>query len=215
MLNSKVRDSEGFYVLPTDILDLISLLLPAKLTEKKAQLLKNLLNEQPAQALMVEQLDFLSERQASAILAAIELGRRCWQAPVKQMDIIDSPQKVYAALSEDFKGKSSEHFAVLFLDVKNRLLDKTVVSIGAWTETIVPIPEILRLALNKRSIRIIVSHNHPSGHCDPSPQDLDITKQLGKACKLIGISLLDHIVFTDNDFKSLRQEKVLPEDTWN
>jgi DNA repair protein RadC len=209
MTYSEARDAEGFYELPTDISTLISLLLP-RLSDQKINLLRTELGDRPARNLTIDQLPFLTVRESTVILAAIELGRVSWSAPTARMAVLDSPGASYKVFSEILRGKVSEHFVVLFLDIKNRLMDKSVISIGTWTETLVPIPEILRLAINKRSPRIIVAHNHPSGSLEPSREDYLVTEALIKACKTVKIAILDHLVITDNGYISLRQTDGLP-----
>jgi DNA repair protein RadC len=108
-----------------------------------------------------------------------------------------------------------ENFVVLFLDRKNQLIDKKVVSSGTWAETIVPIPEILRLALVKQCHGIIVGHNHPSGSPEPSANDYRLTEQLGRACKAVTIKFLDHLVVTDFDYTSIRRSGSLGADAWD
>lgn len=205
MKTSPVRDAQGFYALPPGMTDLLRLLVP-RISETSLQMLQEVLDIVPPDALSIDHLAFLPERQATTVLAAIEIARRLFHRPVPRLAVIDSPAEANKAFSEIFRGKHSEHFAVLFLDVKNRVRDKTVVSIGSWTETLVPISEILRLALLKQSSRLIVAHNHPSGSTDPSPEDLAVTKELFIACQSVGIKLLDHLVVTDRSFTSIRQE---------
>jgi DNA repair protein RadC len=67
-----------------------------------------------------------------------------------------------------------------------------------------PLHEMLRQALLKKSSRIIVAHNHPSGNNEPSTEDLNVTTKLLAACNFIGIDLLDHLIITDESYRSLR-----------
>jgi DNA repair protein RadC len=214
MTKLKMRDSEGFYRLPEDMCALISLLLP-RASESKIDRLRAELKNCPSKSLTIDHLTtFLTERESAVILAAIELGRVAWEAPTANQSILDSPGEAYKVFSEILRGKTSEHFVVLFLDIKNRLVDKSVVSIGSWSETIMPIAEILGLALTKRCPRIIVAHNHPSGNSEPSPEDYSVTEQLGKGCNAVGIVLLDHLVVTDYGYASIRQVGTLSGDVW-
>jgi DNA repair protein RadC len=208
------RDAEGFYKLPEGKSALISTLLP-RASNKKIAMLVAKTEKHPIKYLSFDHLsEILTDREAAVILAAIELGKMAWAAPVEHKTIVDSPGIAYNIFSEILRGQICENFVVLFLDRKNQLIDKKVVSSGSWTETLVPIKEILRLALVKQCPGIIVGHNHPSGSSEPSFDDLRLTEQLGKACKAVTINLLDHLVVTDTDYRSIRRSAVLEADIW-
>jgi DNA repair protein RadC len=98
-----------------------------------------------------------------------------------------------------------EHFAVLLLDVKNRLIGTHVVTIGSATETLAPPREIFREVLRQGATRVIVAHNHPSGNLEPSPEDLRLTEQLLAGAKLLDLPVLDHLILGNGDWVSLRQ----------
>jgi DNA repair protein RadC len=139
MTQLSLRDSQGFYQIPLEMRDLIALLLPRASTSKIDQLRAELKNF-PSKSLTIDHLTtFLTERESAIILASIELGRIAWTAPTENKAVLDSPEEAYKVFSEILRGKASEHFFVLFLDIKNRLIDKQIVSIGSWTEILVPI----------------------------------------------------------------------------
>lgn len=142
---------------------------------------------------------------ATAILAGLELGKRAFQIKPGDRTIIDSPAAAAAALSHDLMWVSQEHFAVLLLDVKNRLLGTHVVTIGSATETLAPPREIFREVLRQGATRVIVAHNHPSGSLEPSPEDLRLTEQLLAGAKLLDLPVLDHLILGNGDWVSLRQ----------
>jgi DNA repair protein RadC len=100
---------------------------------------------------------------------------------------------------------SQEKFAVLLLDVKNRLLGTHIITIGTATETLAPPREIFREVLRQGATRVIVAHNHPSGSLDPSSEDLRLTEQLLAGAKLLNVPLLDHLILGNGDWASLRQ----------
>ncbi len=208
------RDAEGFYKLPEGKSALISILLPRASSEKIARLVAKT-QEHSIKHLSFDHLtEILSDREASVVLAAIELGKMAWAAPTENKIIVDNPEAAYNAFSEVLRGQVCESFVVLFLDVKNRLISRKIVSTGSWSETLVPIKEILRLALVKQCPKIIVGHNHPSGSSEPSTEDYDLTKQLAKACRAVTIDLLDHLVVTDSDYTSIRRSGSLGADVW-
>jgi DNA repair protein RadC len=138
-------------------------------------------------------------------LAAIELGKRTFQIKPDERSIIDSPGSAAAALSHELMWMSQEKFAVLLLDVKNRLLGTHIITIGTATETLAPPREIFREVLRQGATRVIVAHNHPSGSLDPSSEDLRLTEQLLAGAKLLNVPLLDHLILGNGDWASLRQ----------
>jgi DNA repair protein RadC len=145
----------------------------------------------------------LSPARAAALLAAVELGRRAF-GPVLLTDLIDSPESA-AAQFADIAFGDVEQFAVLLLDIKNRLIAKTVISTGTIDETIAVPRDVFRLAVKMSAANIIVGHNHPSGDSSPSPEDLILTKGLIKAGETLGIPVLDHLVVSQGNFTSLRR----------
>ena len=148
---------------------------------------------------------------ATTILAAIELGKRICQARPPELTIVDDPAVAAAALAGELMWQSQERFAVLLLDVKHRLLGTQVVSMGTATETLAHPREIFREIIRKGATRAIVAHNHPSGQLDPSPEDIELTRQLLAGAQILSIPLLDHLILGNGDFTSLRQTTLL----WN
>ncbi len=143
---------------------------------------------------------------AATILAALELGKRVHHSlPQFQQAIVDDPSVAAAALSEDLMWQTLERFAVLFLDVKHRIIGKKVVSIGTATETLANPREIFREVIRQGATRMIVAHNHPSGSLDPSPEDIALTQQLLEGANILEIPILDHLILGNGEFCSLRQ----------
>lgn len=149
---------------------------------------------------------------AATILAAIELGKRVSQSRPPEQTVIDDPAVAAAALAGELMWQTQERFAVLLLDVKHRLLGTQVISIGTATETLAHPRDIFREIIRQGATRVIVAHNHPSGHIDPSSEDLDLTRQLLSGAQLLGIPLLDHLILGNGDFTSLRQTTSLWEE---
>lgn len=104
---------------------------------------------------------------------------------------------------------TQEHFVAMYLSNKNDVLGWCVVSIGSATEAMVHPADVIRPALLSGATGIIVAHNHPSGDPRPSTDDLTTTKRLQEACKLIGITLLDHLILGDTRNISLREEGMI------
>ena len=105
--------------------------------------------------------------------------------------------------------QAQERFAVLLLDVKNRLLGTQVITIGTATETLAHPREIFREVIRQGATRAIVAHNHPSGSVEPSNEDIQLTRQLLAAAQILSIPLLDHLILGNGDHNSLRQTTAL------
>jgi len=148
---------------------------------------------------------------ATTILAAVELGKRVFQMRPLEKTLVDSPQMAASVLSNDLMWQMTERFAVLLLDVKNRLLGTQVITIGTATETVIHPREIFREAIKQGATRLIVAHNHPSSSLDPSREDLESTEQLLKGGQYLGIPLLDHLILGNGNYQSIRQIT----DLWN
>jgi len=113
-----------------------------------------------------------------------------------------SPAKVYL----DFRRMAKldrEHFIVLHLDGKSRILAKETVSIGSLNSAIVTPREVFKAAIYNNSAALILLHNHPSGDPTPSPADLEVTERLVEAGNLIGIEILDHVIIGNYDYYSV------------
>ena len=99
-----------------------------------------------------------------------------------------------------------EYFKVLFLNQANQVLGYTLISEGGITETSVDVRVILQAALLTNSVAIILAHNHPSGNLKPSRQDMEITKQVKDAARLMRITVTDHLILTDAGYYSFSDE---------
>jgi DNA repair protein RadC len=108
---------------------------------------------------------------------------------------------------EDKIDQDKEHFYVMHLDVKSRITLVELVSLGTLNASLVHPRETFRRAVMQGSASIIVAHNHPSGEVEPSDEDTKTTKLLFEAGTILGISLLDHVIFTNDKFYSFRDCK--------
>lgn len=151
------------------------------------------------------QIHGIGPAKATTILASIELGKRVFQSKPPDLAIIETPQAAADALSHDLMWQPQERFAVLLLDVKNRLLGTQVLTIGSATETIAHPRDIFREVLKAGATRVIVSHNHPSGNVEPSPEDINLTRLLLQGAQFLSIPLLDHLILGNGNYLSLRQ----------
>jgi DNA repair protein RadC len=173
-----------------------------KLSEHQRDPLEVLRDVSP-QELM--QIPGIGPAKATTILAAVELGKRAFQSRPAERKEIDSPAVAAAALSHDLMWQQQERFAVLLMDVKNRLLGTQVITIGTATETLAHPRDIFREVIRHGATRAIIAHNHPSGNVEPSPEDIELTRQLLAGAQVLNIPLLDHLILGSGNYQSLRQ----------
>jgi DNA repair protein RadC len=123
-------------------------------------------------------------------------------------EIIRSPEDVYI-LAKDFirlHEESEEYLYMACLNTKNKVTSVFELSHGNVNSSIVGIREMFQKALLANAVSIIVMHNHPSGDCSPSREDVNITKKMKEAGDLIGIEVLDHIIVGENNYCSLKEK---------
>lgn len=126
--------------------------------------------------------------------AVLELARRSLGEELKAGQILSSPHAVKEYLRLLLASKQYESFAVLFLDVKNRLIAAEELFRGTLTHTSVYPREVVKAALAHNAASIIVAHNHPSGTPEPSSADRTLTRALMQALSLVDVRVLDHFV---------------------
>ena len=148
------------------------------------------------------QVHGLGAAKASQILASIELSKRYL---IKQNKKITSAQDVYNELLK-YHDKKQEYFLTLYLDGANHIHETRVITIGTLNQSLVHPREVFAPAIEYRCASIIIAHNHPSGILKPSPEDITVTNRLKESSKILGIELLDHIIFTKNGYISLRDD---------
>ena len=119
-----------------------------------------------------------------------------------------SASDVYKVLHE-YVSKEQEHFLLLTLDGASQIIEQRVIHIGTLNQSLVHPREIFRPAISDNAAGIIISHNHPSGTLEASRADIQITKRLKEASKLIGIELLDHVILTKQGYYSFSDEGLL------
>jgi DNA repair protein RadC len=142
---------------------------------------------------------------AATIVAAVELGKRTFKFRPNERIAVNSPAAAAAVLSSELMWQNQERFAVLMLDVKNRLIATKIITIGTATETSIHPREIFREIVRQGSTKLIIAHNHPSGILEPSEEDLYLTEQLLQGSQYLDIPLLDHLILGNGDHQSLRQ----------
>ncbi|NDK10371.1 JAB domain-containing protein [Candidatus Gracilibacteria bacterium] len=145
---------------------------------------------------------------AAQIKAAFELAKRS-EVEVGEKIFIKTAEDAVKLVKPKLKDKKKEYFLILSLDSRNNLIKISEISIGSLNANLVHPREIFKEAIQALANSIILIHNHPSGDAIPSKDDIDITKQLIDAGEIMGITILDHIVIGNQDYKSMKDKELL------
>ncbi|MGE4454786.1 MAG: DNA repair protein RadC [Sphaerochaeta sp.] len=147
----------------------------------------------------LQSIDGLGMAKATLIGAALELGRR--RLPAKRRQI-STPSDIYP-LIRHYAGRMQEHFLSVCLNGAHEVLSVNVCSIGLVNRTLVHPREVFGEAVRQRATAILVAHNHPSGNLEPSMEDKDVTRRLKQAGDILGIKVLDHLIFSEEGYLSM------------
>jgi DNA repair protein RadC len=150
----------------------------------------------------------MGEAKAVSLMAALELGRRRKEAYRIEKVKIKASEDVYQLLQHVFQDLQHEEFYIVLLDRSNQVLRYEQVSKGGVSGTIADGKIIFKTALLHQASAIILAHNHPSGNLEASQQDIKLTKSLKGFGDMIGIEVLDHLIFTDNGYLSLADKNI-------
>ncbi len=143
----------------------------------------------------------IGKAKACLLSASIEMGRRCNRFLGRQ---ILKPQDLYVQIRH-YSQRMQEVFLAVALNGAHEILSTTLVSLGTVSQSLVHPREVFAPAIEKRASALIVAHNHPSGDLNPSPEDVIVTKRIQKAGEILGIPVLDHLVFSETGCYSMLQ----------
>ncbi len=150
----------------------------------------------------------LGKNKAITIIAAFELARRL-EIAQESIPVIQSPEDVVKCLGPLLRDLRHEEFWVLLLTSSNRLIARHKITVGILNSSLVHPRECYAEALVQRAAAVIFVHNHPSGNAEPSQEDIEITKQLAEAGKILGITLHDHVIIAGNTYTSFVERSLL------
>lgn len=119
---------------------------------------------------------------------------------------LNNSKELFDHLYYNIRDKDREHFKVIYLDIKNKVISTETLFIGTLTSSSVYPREVIRSALKHKSAALIFAHNHPSGDPNPSREDIAITRQLVFACRVMGITVHEHIIIGDNQYFSFADQ---------
>ena len=150
----------------------------------------------------------IDSAKACTILAASELAKRAMEVGEETLPIIKSTKDVIAQ-AVYMRDKTREHLMAIFLNARNEMVYKKPMFIGTLNANLVHPREIFADALKQNAASVILVHNHPSGDPEPSQDDLEITKRIQEAGKIMGIDVLDHIIITKTKVFSFKEKKLI------
>ncbi len=154
-------------------------------------------------------LRYIGAAKASKIRAISEVCKRIMHTKSDQLEFINNPESAYKTIKRFFVGKKQEHVYLLSLNSRRCVTSIDLISLGSINESLFPLREIIKKALEKNAVGIIIAHNHPSGDSSPSHEDIEITKNLQNACTAVGLTFIDHIIATETEFTSLKSSNLL------
>ncbi|MFO7807093.1 MAG: DNA repair protein RadC [Candidatus Moraniibacteriota bacterium] len=150
----------------------------------------------------------IEKGKACVLLAAFELASRAFDKEGDGLPAVSCAADTIVYF-QDIRKAKKEHLAALYLDARNRVIHKEIVSVGTLNANLVHPREIFKPAIDYLAASVLIAHNHPSGDLNPSEEDIEITERIKNAGEVLGVELLDHLIVTKNSFKSLKNNETL------
>jgi DNA repair protein RadC len=151
----------------------------------------------------------MGEAKTINILAALELGKRRQHFSLSRQVKITDSKDVFNHMAIDIMDLQYEEFWVVYLNRGNHIIDKTRISMGGVSGTVIDVRIILKQAIEKLASSVVLVHNHPSGNLTPSQADIDITRKMVSAANLLDIKVLDHVIIANRNFMSFADDGLL------
>ena len=149
----------------------------------------------------LEQIPGIGPTRAAALAAAFELGRRGAWAPPRRGERCLDPARVYELLRHAAHAER-EGFYIILLDVRGRLVKSAQIAEGSISACPVSPRDVLKEVIRSGAHSVVFAHNHPSGDCSPSPEDVDLTERLRAAAELVGVVARDHVIIGSSGYYS-------------
>ena len=148
----------------------------------------------------------IGQAKAVSLAAALELGRRRQAGSLLDKPALKDSREVAVYMQSVLMDQPNELFAVLFLNQANRVIHYEIISEGGITGTVADPRIILKKALEKNAVSLILCHNHPSGSLKPSRADEELTYKIKEAAKYFDIKVLDHLIVSEEGYFSFADE---------
>lgn len=156
----------------------------------------------------LQQIKGIGPSNAFGIKLFHAISERYSKEKIDSKILLDSPQKIYEFLKEKIGKEKREHFVILYFDTKNNLIFDEI-SVGTLNASLVHPREVFSRAISSHASHIVIAHNHPSSDSNPSSDDINTTKRLVEAGKLLGIAVIDHIIVCKKNYFSLRENNLI------
>jgi DNA repair protein RadC len=157
----------------------------------------------------LSQIKGIGLAKAAQIKACFELGKREELEPELKNFNIKDPESVVKAIRASIKDKAKEHFKLILLNPRNKIIGISTISIGTLNASLVHPREVFKDAIMHTAASVVLAHNHPSGDPEPSEDDIKITKKIVDSGQILGIEVLDHIVIGKNTFYSFKERGLM------
>lgn len=152
----------------------------------------------------LRQIDGLGDAKICELMAAIELGKRMASLPAQERPQIRCSDDIAEMFMERLRYKKKEYFKCLLINARGEIIEESDVSIGDLTSSSSHPREVFSNAVRRSAGSVAFVHNHPSGNPEPSQADIEQTKRLCQAGKLLGIPVIDHVIIGDGSYVSMK-----------
>lgn len=189
--------------------DLISVVIGGKNADTVAENIAeyigdNILDSVDATPEEFTQFAGIGENKALAIVAMMEFAKRLECETQRVKPSAKNPESIAAIARGKLIHQKREYVLVILCNTKMECESIETVAIGGLSQCLADPREIFSRAVRKRAAAIVLVHNHPSGSCEPSEDDINLTRRCIEAGNVLGIKLVDHVIVSDTDYKSLR-----------
>lgn len=154
----------------------------------------------------LERYKGIGEAKAITICAALEIGKRRRSSEAIEKKKITRSKDLQAVFQPILEDLNHEEFWIIFMNGANKVMETKRLTQGGMKQTVVDVPMMLRMCLEKSAQAIAVAHNHPSGEIQPSNEDEQITLRIKNGCNAVGIRFLDHIIIASEKYYSFADE---------
>lgn len=156
----------------------------------------------------LQQINGIGPTNAFGVKLIQAVSERYKKEKIKPKILLDSPRTIFEYLQEKIGKEKKEHFTVLCFDTRNNLIVSDI-SIGTLNASLVHPREVFNQAILSHSSHVVVAHNHPSGDPTPSEEDIATTRRLVAAGEILGITVVDHVIITNNNYSSLKEKGLI------
>lgn len=157
----------------------------------------------------LEKVKGLGNSPAVLIKLAKHLSEQYLASGMSSRDVLSSPRTVLAFARAKMAGLPNEAFLCIYLNTKNEVLNHRIINQGTVDKAAVYPRRIIEEALNLHAAGLILVHNHPSGHCQPSPEDRQLTDSIASVAKTLDIRVLDHLIVGRLGYYSFAENKII------